>query len=102
MSNKVIIQQETTITHKTKATTKSVVVYDDYGAGSICLDEYCDTFYEDDIELLLFVLETVRTGASEAVDTILSSVYEDEKGMEIEGTWYNWEQIKPVYQKAGY
>jgi len=54
------------------------------------------------LELLEFVLETVRTGASEAVDGVLSSVFEDEKGMTIENTWYDWKQLKPVFEKAGY
>jgi len=102
MSNQATIQQETTIIHKTQQKTKSVCVFDDYGYGSICLDDYCDTFYEDDLELLEFVLETVRTGASEAVDGVLSSVFEDEKGMTIENTWYDWKQLKPVFEKAGY
>lgn len=102
MSNQAYIQQETITVHKTQQITKKVSVFDDYGEGYICLDSYCDTFYEDDLELLLFVLETVKNGEYEAVDTILSYVYENEKGMYIEGTWYNWEQIKPIFQKAGY
>lgn len=102
MSSRAYIQQETTIIHKTKQTTKTVSIFDDYGQGSICLGNYRDTFYEDDLELLLFVLETVKTGGLEAVDSILSSVFEDEKGMYIEGTWYDWEQIIPVFEKAGY
>ena len=100
MSNQAFIQQETHIVHKTQHTTKSVNVFDDYGQGSICLDSFCDSFYADDMELLEFVLETVRTGEYEAVDAALSSVYEDEKGMYIESTWYQWEQIKPVFEKV--
>ena len=102
MNNRAYIQQKTTITYKTQQTTKSVSIFDDYGYGSICLDSYCDTFYEDDLELLLFVLETVRTESQEAVDAVLDSIYEDEKGMYIEGTWYSWEQIKPVFERVGY
>ena len=102
MSNRASIQQETTIVNKTKETTKSVAIYDDYAEGNICLDDYCDSFYDDDFELLLFVLETIKNGEHEAVDTILSSVFENEKGMYIEGKWYGWKQIEPVFQKAGY
>lgn len=102
MSNKVTIQQQTIVIHKTQQKTKIVCIFDDYGEGSLCLDDYCDAFYEDDLELLEFVLEAVRAGASEAIDHILSSVYEDEKGIEIEGTWYDWGQIKPVFEKSGY
>ena len=102
MSNRATIQQETTIIHKTQQATKSVCVFDEYGQGSICLDSYCDTFYEDDLELLLFVLETVKAGWLEAVEGVVNAVYENENGMVIEGTWYNWEQVKPVFEKAGY
>ena len=102
MSNRATIQQETTIIHKTQQTTKSVCVFDSYGEGCICLDDYCDTFYENDMELLLFVLETVKNGEHELIDTILSYAYENENGMYIEGKWYNWEKIQPVFEKAGY
>lgn len=102
MSSRTYIQQETTIIHKTKRTTKTVSIFDDYSQGSICLDDYRDTFCEDDMELLLFVLEAVKDGGLETVDTIVSSAFEDEKGMYIEGTWYDWEQIQPVFEKTGY
>ena len=100
MSNKAYIQQVTTITHKTKQTTKSVSIFDDYSQGSICLDDYRDTFFEDDMELLLFVLKTVKTVGLEDVNNVLDSVYGNKKGIFIEGTWYDWEQVEPVFEKT--
>lgn len=100
MSNKAYIQQVTTTTHKTKQTTKSVSVFDDYDQGSICLDDHRDTFFEDDMELLLFVLETVKTVGLEDVNDVLDSVYGNKKGMVIEDTWYDWDQIEPVFEKV--
>jgi hypothetical protein len=100
MSSKAYIQQVTTIIHKTKETAKSVSVFDDYGQGSICLDDYRNTFFEDDMELLLFVLEKAKTVGLDDVNDVLDSVYGNKKGMNIEGTWYGWEQIEPVFEKA--
>lgn len=99
MSNRAYIQQETTIRHKTNKIMKTVVVFDDYNQGSILLDEYQDSFFEDDLELLEFTLVAIKSGGLEAVDDVLSSVFEDEKGMIIEDSWYQWEQIKPVFEK---
>lgn len=96
MSNKAYIQQITTITHKTKETTKSVSVFDDYEQGSILLEK----FFEDDMELLMFVLEKAKTVGLDDVNEVLDSVYGNKKGMDIEGTWYDWEQIEPVFEKT--
>ena len=100
MSSKTHIQQETRIIHKTKQTTKIVSVFDDFGQGSISLDDYSDTFYDDDMELLSFVLETVKTGGLETVDNVLDSVYGNKTGLSIEDSWYEWEQIEQVFEKA--
>ena len=100
MSNKAYIQQVTTITHKTKQTTKSVSIFDDYSQGSICLGDYRNTFFEDDMELLLFVLEKIKTVGLDDVNDVLDSVYANKKGIVIEDTWYDWEQIEPVFEKA--
>lgn len=100
MSSKTYIQQVTTIIHKTKETAKSVSIFDDYSQGSICLEDSRTTFFEDDMELLLFVLETVKTVGLDDVNDVLDSVYANKKGMSIEDTWYDWEQIEPVFEKA--
>ena len=100
MSSKAYIQQVTTIIHKTKETTKSVSIFDDYGQGSICLDDKRNTFFEDDMELLFFVLEKAKTVGLDDVNDVLDSVYGNKRGMNIEGTWYDWEQIEPVFEKA--
>jgi len=94
MSNKAVIQQVTTITHKTKETSKSVSVFDDYEQGSILLDE----FFDDDMELLKFVIKESQKPELQAVYDVLDSVYAYKKGLEIEGTWYDWEQIEPFFE----
>jgi hypothetical protein len=102
MSNRAYIQQETIIIYKTKQATKSVCVYDDFWQGSIYLLDYVNTFFDDDLELLLFVLQVVRTGTLEAIDNVLISVFENETGIYIEDSWYDWDKIKPFFEKAGF
>lgn len=46
MSNRASIQQETIIVHKTGQKSHCVSVFDNYGQGSICLENYSDSFYE--------------------------------------------------------
>ncbi len=98
--SKAYIQQQTIIIHKSKQTTKAVAVFDDYGQGSICLDDYCDDFYKDDMELLAFVLETAKGVGMGDVNDVLDSVYGNKTGMHIEDTWYDWKQIEPVFEKS--
>ncbi len=101
MSNRASIQQETIIVHKTGQTSHCVSVFDNYGQGSICLENYSDSFYEDDLELLLFVLERVQEdNGIQSVQQVLEHVFEYKTGIYIEGTWYDWEQIKPVFDKV--
>lgn len=100
MGNHAYIQQERKIIQKTKETVDLVNVFDDYGEGSICLDDYDDEFYSDDLELLQSVLEIVRDEGNPAIEAVLSYVQEHERHLCIEGTWYSWEQIKPVFDKV--
>ncbi|MBN2286884.1 MAG: hypothetical protein JXI43_10585 [Tissierellales bacterium] len=100
MSNRAYIQQETKRIKKTRKSTGIVNVFDDYAEGSICLDDYEDEFYSDDFELLQFVLEVVRDEGNPNIEAILAYVQEHERGLFIEGNWYTWEQVKPVFEKV--
>ncbi len=100
MSNRAYIQQERRIIQETKETVDLINVFDDYAEGSICLDDYDDEFYSDDLELLQSVLEIVRDEDKPEIEAILSYVQEHERSICIEGNWYQWEQIKPVFDKV--
>ena len=103
MSNQASIQQDTTTVKRTRRKYKNVSVFDDYGKGTIHLDTYCDTFYEDDLELLQFVLERIKEGdVSKEVEAVIDYVYENQKGITIEGTLYGWDKIKSVFDKVKY
>lgn len=100
MSNKANIQQQTATVRHTGETSKEVVVFDDYGIGIINLDSYSDNFYDDDLELLATVVQVVDEGGLDNIRGILDNVQENETGIYIEGTWYDWEEIKQVFEKS--
>ena len=100
MSNRASIQQQTVTVRHTGETGKEVAVFDDYGNGTIDLDTYSDTFYDDDLELLATVIQVVGDGGLDNVAGILDHVQEYETGMFIEGTWYEWKEIKQVFEKS--
>ncbi len=99
MSNRTTIQQQTSTVRHNGETSKEVVVFDNYGSGTINLDTYSDNFYDDDLELLATVIQVVDEGGLGNVRGILDHVQENETGMFIEGTWYDWKDIKHVFEK---
>lgn len=100
MSNKANIQQQTATVRHTGEISKEVVVFDDFGIGIINLDSYSDNFYDDDLELLATVVQVVDEGGLENVRGILDHVEENETGMFIEGKWYEWKEIKHIFEKS--
>ncbi len=100
MSNRANIQQQTATVRHTGEISKEVVVFDNYGSGTIDLDSYSDNFYDDDLELLATVIQVVDEGGLGNVRGILDHVQESETGIFIEGTWYDWKEIKHVFEKA--
>lgn len=100
MSNRANIQQETVTVRHTGETSKVIEVFDNYGQGSIAI-ETCDLedFVDNELELLALVFQAIETGGLDNIATILTSVQENETGMSIEGTWYDWEELKPIFDK---
>ncbi len=100
MSNRATIQQQTATVRHNGEKSKEVVVFDDFGSGAIDLDSYSDNFYDDDLELLATVVQVVNEGGLENVRGILGHIQENGTGMFIEGTWYEWKEIKHVFEKS--
>jgi hypothetical protein len=94
MSNHVTIQA-TRFTNLPQGTeTLGFRIYDDYNAA------YCNTLEsipENDIELLELILGDY---ASDDTTDILSYVEEHEKGIEINGNYYSWDEIAPSFEKV--
>ena len=96
MSNRASICQETVKQYRNGQESKVISVFDDYGQGSISVESFSD----DDMEVLAMVMKEVQEqGGLDNVETILDSVVSSEKGLYIEGTWYDWKEIKPVFDK---
>ncbi len=100
MSNRATIQQQTANVRHNGETSKEVIVFDDHGSGTINLDSYSDNFYDDDLELLTTVIQVVDEGGLDNIRGILDHVQENETGMSIEGTWYEWKEIKHIFEKS--
>ena len=99
MSNQVYIQQiETTVRHTGKVSHK-VAVFDDEGYDHVNIEDLhdteSDTFFDDEFDLFRQVIKLAVEGYK-TINAIFDSVCENEKGISIEGTWYGWEQIKPI------
>ncbi len=100
MSNRTTVQQQTANVRHTGETSKEVIVFDNHGSGTINLDSYSDNFYDDDLELLATVIQVVDEGGLDNIRGIIDHVQECETGIFIEGTWYEWDKIKHVFEKA--
>lgn len=72
-------------------TTYGFRMYDDYEKT---YNNCSEAFIEDDLDLLRYAKET----EDEDIDGMLYFIVENEEGIEINGTWYDFEQIKEILQ----
>ena len=92
MSNRAYIEQhEVTIRHNGEKY-KEVVTFDNYTAGECLIDSY----FDDDLELLQYCKDHIAD-VSDGVGSVLDSISESKKGVEINGKWYEWEQIQHIF-----
>jgi len=100
MSNTVYIKQGIFEVRHNGDKEKFVVIQDNYGAEYICFDLYCDDFYDDDLELLDFIMKICQSGdGKDNAREILDSIEERELGMFINGEYYNWEELESLFRK---
>ena len=99
MSNTAYLKQGTFEVRHSNDKQSFAVLQDNYGSEYIGLDLYCDTFYDDDIELLDFIMDVCQTeeGRNSGKD-ILDNIEENKCGMFINGEFYEWEQIKESFK----
>ncbi len=90
MSNRAYLSEyRKTYTHDPKQVYMGVEISDDFASTTIELD----TIPDDDLELLRKVTEDFYDEASSG---IIDHIHENSKGMFIRGTYYEWEQLKPI------
>lgn len=103
MSNRVTIQQQTITIRHSGGQQKIVAIFDNHGEGNIDLDEYCDNFYDDELELFRAILDRISEGGeSSYIVGVIDYIYEHSTGAYIEGTWHDWEELEPIFDKAQY
>lgn len=61
---------------------------------ALSFDNNAEAMIKDDLELLRYVKKTADTAAKAMLDFI----QENEKGILINNSWYDWEQIKQVWE----
>lgn len=101
MSNRLCIQQEEKTVRHTAEMSKVVELFDNYGQGSLDLDEI--GFFDNELDLLRWVVKQIQE--DDGVDNIgalIEEVFFRQLGISIEGIWYDWEQLKPVFEEMGY
>lgn len=92
MSNRVNIEPTKFENVRTGEVSLGVRVYDDEGCF---YDNSWESIPDDDLEVLRIAYQQASTGVSE----LLAYVYESEKGLYIGGTWYEWDEIKSVFEQ---
>jgi len=102
MSNRLVIQQEESTVRHTAIMSKSVKLFDNYDQGDLDLDEV--GFFDDELELLKWVIKEIQEsgGGIENIDNLIDYIFTHHEGIEIEGTWYDWEQLEPVFAEMKY
>jgi hypothetical protein len=91
MSNPVNIVPTEFLNVRSGNKTFGVRVYDDH-------DQAYDNTWESTPDDDLDVLEKVLECDNEAIRGIMDFVKENEKGVDIDGTYYDWDEIKDCFQ----
>jgi len=97
MSNNVAIQTTEFKNVPSGEVTKGFRIYDDYGCY---YDNNWESIPEDDIEILEMVIDTHDPrcrGVDDPIRDMLKFIKEEEKGVNINGEWYDWDTIKELF-----
>lgn len=91
MSNRAVLEPTKFISVRSGRESYGYRFYDDY-AGTYCNN--LDSIPEDDLEFLKLVMES---GLDEVGRGIMDFIIEEEHGVYIGDTWYEWDKIKHVF-----
>lgn len=97
MSNKLVIQQEENTVRHTAEISKTVNIFDNYDQGSLSIDE--GGFFDDEMDLLRWVIKQIQEEDKgiENIKNMIYYIFTYHKGAEIEGVWYDWIDLEPVF-----
>lgn len=99
MSNRAIVSQITETEYKSGKSCKTVHISDSDGIVTVDLGELTDTdtFFENELDLLGELLNWAKDYGNSYLDSLFNWITSDEKGMSIDGTWYDWDEIKEIF-----
>ena len=80
-----------------RAETYGFRLYDDHGQN---YDNTAESPITDDLELLKWALEMHPIKEDSDMSDCLNEVAVNKKGMEINGQWYDWDEIKHLFEQV--
>jgi hypothetical protein len=93
MSNKITIQATKFENVPQGTVTQGFRIYDN---ESSLYDNCFDFIPLDDLDFLEKVIAAHNVGQDE-IRNLIEWIAESESGVEINGTWYDWDEIKPLF-----
>ena len=94
MSNTIRIEVvKSYVAHRPEEIWTDVVIQDDYAREALYVSEIASL--STDLDVLKYALEW----GGDIKRDIFSFAIEQEKGIEINGTWYDYDEWKPMYDK---
>lgn len=90
MSNRVTIEPTTFINERSGVITHGFRAHDDYGST------YNNTFDKIVADDLAFLADVMKCKYDNVLDTMIDYLVENQRGIEVGGTWYDWEQIESI------
>lgn len=72
-------------------------IFDDYGYGSVDVTEEQTTM--NDMETLQY-LKDIGSDMSSGVCGVIDGLFEQQKGITINKTFYDWDEIKQVFEET--
>ena len=97
MSNRVSLERREVKRVKTGVVSKEAYLFDDYACDSITFEH---NFPDSDLDLFKDVIIAQKTDFNfPQIEEILDSLYESEKGIDIDDTFYEWKEIKPILEE---
>ena len=91
MSNHAVLQATKFVAHPQGTETLGYRLYDDYAQS---YDNNMESLPDDDLEFLKLVLGLDH---SDVVTEIFAFIEEEHTGLDINGNWYDWDDIKHLF-----
>ena len=99
MSNRVCIQRRKVELIKSGEVSLEALMFESAGSGALDSMTF-ESLPDSDIDLLEMVMtEEKNMSTSMAIGGLLDYMFERQKGIDIDGTWYDWEEIKYLFDK---